>query len=81
MPPAAQRELRDVVRYRKRSIENRTREANRLQKVLETANVKLGSIASEILGVSARAMLNSGGRRDVSLLSISGPCPSPIARH
>jgi transposase len=49
VPPAAQRELRDVVRYRKRLIENRTREANRLQKVLETANIKLGSVATEIL--------------------------------
>src|SRR5215813_5809488 len=59
VPPAAQRELRDVVRYRKRLIENRTREANRLQKVLETANVKLGNIATEILGVSARAMIKA----------------------
>jgi transposase len=37
VPSAAQRELRDVVRYRRRLIENRTQEANRLQKVLETA--------------------------------------------
>src|SRR4029453_5059828 len=59
VPPAAQRELRDVVRYRKRLIENRTREANRLQKVLETANIKLGSVATEILGVSARAMIKA----------------------
>src|SRR5262249_50758967 len=59
VPPAAPRELRDVVRYRKRLIENRPREANRLQKVLETANVKLGNIATEILGVSARAMLKA----------------------
>src|SRR5215475_9933472 len=40
VPPAAQRELRDVVRYRKRLIEERAREANRIQKVLETANLK-----------------------------------------
>jgi transposase len=59
VPPAAQRELRDVVRYRKRLIENRAREANRLQKVLETANIKLGSVATEILGVSARAMIKA----------------------
>ena len=41
VPPAAQRELRDLVRYRKRLIEERAREANRVQKVLETANIKL----------------------------------------
>jgi transposase len=59
VPSAAQRELRDVVRYRRRLIENRTQEANRLQKVLETANIKLASVATEILGVSARAMIQA----------------------
>lgn len=59
VPSAAQRELRDVVRYRRRLIENRTQEAHRLQKVLETANIKLGSVATEILGVSARAMITA----------------------
>jgi transposase len=42
-----------------RLIENRAREANRLQKVVETANIKLGSVAAEILGVSARAMIKA----------------------
>jgi transposase len=59
VPPAAQRELRDVVRYRKRLIEDRAREANRVQKVLETANIKLASVATDVLGVSARAMLRA----------------------
>ena len=59
VPPAAQRELRDVVRYRKRLIEERAREANRVQKVLETANIKLGSVVTRVLGVSARAMLKA----------------------
>jgi transposase len=59
VPPAAQRELRDMVRYRTRLIESRTQQANRLQKVLETANIKLGSVATEILGVSARAMIKA----------------------
>ena len=53
VPPPAQRELRDVVRYRKRLIEERAREANRVQKVLETANIKLGSMVTTVLGVSA----------------------------
>jgi transposase len=59
VPPVAQRELRDVVRYRKRLIEERAREANRVLKVLETANIKLGSVVSHVLGVSARAMLKA----------------------
>jgi transposase len=59
VPPAAQRELRDVVRYRKRLIEERGREANRVQKVLETANIKLASVVTTVLGVSARAMLKA----------------------
>src|SRR5438093_295181 len=59
VPPAAQRELRDVVRYRKRLIEERAREANRVQKVLETANIKLASVVTTVLGVSARAMLKA----------------------
>jgi transposase len=59
VPPAAQRELRDVVRYRKRLIEERAREANRVLKVLETANIKLGSVVTNVLGVSARAMLKA----------------------
>jgi transposase len=59
VPPAAQRELRDVVRYRKRLIEERAREANRVLKVLETANIKLGSVVTKVLGVSARAMLKA----------------------
>jgi transposase len=53
VPPAAQRELRDVVRYRKRLIEDRAREANRVLKVLETANIKLGSVVTKVLGVRA----------------------------
>ncbi len=59
VPPAAPRELRDVVRYRKRLIEERAREANRVQKVLETANIKRGSVVTTVLGVSARAMLKA----------------------
>jgi transposase len=59
VPPVAQRELRDVVRYRKRLIEERAREANRVLKVLEPAHIKLGSVVTTVLGVSARAMLKA----------------------
>src|SRR5437870_13496252 len=53
VPPAPQRELRDLVRYRKRLIEERPQEANRVQKVLET------SVVTTVLGASARAMLQA----------------------
>jgi hypothetical protein len=51
-----QRELRDVVRYRKLLIEAHARGANRVLKALETANSKLGSVVTNVLWVSARAM-------------------------
>jgi transposase len=59
VPPAAQRALRDVVRYRKRLIEDRARDANRFQTVLATAHIKLASVVTDVLGVSARAMLKA----------------------
>ena len=57
MPPKPQRELRDLTRYRKSLVWERGREANRLQKVLEDANIKLASVASRPLGASGKAML------------------------
>lgn len=57
IPERPQRDLRDLVRYRTSLIQDRTKEANRVQKVLEDANIKLGSVASNVLGVSGRDML------------------------
>jgi transposase len=57
VPPAPQRALRDLIRYRTALIQERSREINRVQKVLEDANLKLGSVASDVMGVSARDML------------------------
>jgi transposase len=57
IPPVEQRDLRDLLRYRTALIQERTREVNRVQKVLEDANIKLGSVASNVLGVSGREML------------------------
>jgi transposase len=57
VPPAPIRELRDLTRYRKALIAERSREANRLHKVLQDADIKLASVARDILGVSGRAML------------------------
>jgi len=57
IPSAQQRILRDLTRYRTTLIDERTREVNRLQKVLEDANLKLASVATDIMGVSGRAIL------------------------
>ena len=63
VPPAAIRELRDLTRYRKRLIQAHTAECQRIQKILEDAGIKLDSVASDVLGVSGRAMLARSGRR------------------
>jgi transposase len=57
VPDRAQRELRELTRYRTTLVRERTAEANRLQKTLEGANIKLASVATDILGVSGRQML------------------------
>jgi transposase len=57
VPPKPQRELRDLTRYRKSLVWERAREANRLHKVLEDANIKLACVASRPLGASGKAML------------------------
>ena len=57
IPDRAQRELRDLTRYRTALVQERTAEVNRVQKVLEDANIKLAAVATDIMGVSGRAML------------------------
>jgi transposase len=59
IPEAPQRAVRELVRYRTHLVQERTRESNRVQKVLEDANLKLGSVASNVLGVSSREMLSA----------------------
>ena len=63
IPPRPQRELRDLTRHRTQLVEEKTRTSNRIEKVLEDANIKLGSVASEVLGVSGRAMIQALLRR------------------
>src|SRR5437016_7277086 len=58
LPPAI-RELRDLTRYRVNLAEECNRIANRIQKVLEDANIKLASVATDALGASGRAMLKA----------------------
>jgi transposase len=57
IPPMAQRELRDLTRYRSTFIQERVTLINRVQKLLEDANIKLAAVASDIMGVSGRAIL------------------------
>jgi len=59
IPEREQRERREIARYRKSLIEERAREINRLQKVLEGANVKLASVVRDINGVSSRKLLET----------------------
>jgi transposase len=71
VPPKPIRELRDLSRYRKSLIAERQREANRLHKVLEDAGIKLSCVASDVLGVSGRQMLDAllSGTRDPEVLA------------
>jgi transposase len=57
IPDVDQRDLRDLTRYRTKLVQTRSSEINRVQKVLEAANIKLGSVASNVLGVSGREMI------------------------
>jgi transposase len=71
VPPKEIRELRNLTRYRKAQIQERTREAQRLDKVLQDAGIKLSSVASDTLGASGRAMLAAlvEGSRDPDALA------------
>lgn len=71
VPPQEIRELRDLTRYRKRMIQSHTSECQRIQKTLEDAGIKLDSVASDVLGVSGRAMLAAlvAGERDPEVLA------------
>lgn len=71
IPDRPQRELRDLTRTRTTLIDERSRTVQRLQKVLEDANIKLTGVASDIMGVSGRAMLDAlvAGKTDPALLA------------
>jgi len=71
IPPAPIRELRELTRYRKALIQARSSEMNRVQKVLESANIKLGTVVSDVFGASGRAMLRAlvAGERDADRLA------------
>lgn len=71
IPPARQRELRDLTRQRSQLGAERTGVANRIQNVLEDATIKLASVASDVLGASGRAMLEAliAGQEDPEQLA------------
>jgi transposase len=71
VPPKEIRELRNLTRYRKAQIEERTREVQRLEKVLQDAGIKLSSVATRVLGASGRAMLDAliDGTTDPEILA------------
>lgn len=71
IPDVEQRDLRELTRYRTKLIQLRSSEINRVQKVLEDANIKLGSVISDVLGVSGREMIEQiiAGQDDPTLLA------------
>ena len=71
IPPKPIRDLRELTRYGKALIRERASEVNRIQKLLESANIKLSSVASDVVGVSGRAMLEGflRGQEDAHALA------------
>jgi transposase len=71
IPPLEMRELRELTRYRQTLVTEHTAVANRLQKLLESANIKLGQVASDVLGLSGRLMLRAlaEGEQDAAKLA------------
>ena len=71
IPPQTQRDLRDLTRQRTNLVQDRATVVNRLQKVLEWANLKVSAVATDITGVSARAMLEAilAGQEDPQVLA------------
>lgn len=71
VPPTEIRQLREMTRYRRQLTEERSREVQRLQKLLEDGNVKLSSVATDILGVTGRMILEAlcDGERDPDVLA------------
>jgi transposase len=71
VPEPEQRDLRELTRQRRQLIQAKASVANRIQKVLEDANIKLGSVATDVLGVSGRAMLQAiiAGQEDANVLA------------
>jgi transposase len=71
IPPGAIRKLRELYRYKRKLLQQGTSERNRLQKVLEDANIKIGSVLTDVFGVSGRLIIHSiiEGQNDPCILA------------
>jgi len=80
VPPAPVRALREVTRYRSQCVAARADEANRIQKLLEAANLKLAAVATDILGVSGRAILAALVRGETDATVLAGLAKGRLRR-
>ncbi len=81
IPTRPERELRELTRYRTSLTRERASEVNRVQKVLEGANIKLASVASNVVGVSGRAMLTALACRGRGPSAAREPCARQAAEQ
>jgi transposase len=80
VPPLPVRELRDLTRYRRKLVESRSAERNRLLKLLESANIKLASVATDVFGLSGRLMLEALIADKTSLSAMAGLAKGKLRR-
>ena len=80
VPARPLRELRELLRYRRKLVESQSAERNRLLKLLETANIKLASVASDVFGVSGRAMLKTLSEGNATAEEIAGLAKGQLRR-
>ncbi len=71
VPPKWQRDLRDLVRYRRKLVQGQAGERNRLLKILEIANIKLASVATDVFGKSGREMIRALSAGDLTPLEMA----------
>ncbi|MGH7190994.1 MAG: IS110 family transposase, partial [Acetobacteraceae bacterium] len=80
VPPKPLRELRELTRYRRKLVESQAAERNRLLKLLETANIKLASVASDVFGVSGMLMLKALIAGETSPAAMAGLARGQLRR-
>jgi transposase len=80
VPPPPLRELRDLLRYRRKLTESQAAERNRLLRLLETANIKLASVATDVFGVSGQAMLKALIEGNASAEEMAGLAKGQLRR-
>jgi len=80
VPPRPLRELRDLLRYRRKLTESQAAERNRLLRLLETANIKLASVATDVFGVSGQAMLKALIEGNASAEAMAGLAQGKLRR-